>query len=178
MSFSLLKSMVGKLNGCSLRKGLEEGGHQQLQHRQLANRLSLARSVRMPLQRLRRLLRQPVRLLQMLPRLHQHVQVLLLVPVLQLLLKCNHRHRQQLCLACLLNVAVESGTTRSKAGAMAPPPVPQCQICFNPLRDAPVDGSSMCPRVPPALHSRMAPDPPFDSRFMPQHVSQKCALGV
>ena len=36
------------------------------------------------------------------------------------------------------NVAVESGTTRSKAGAMAPPPpVPQCQICFNPLRDAP-----------------------------------------
>ena len=102
MSFSLLKSMVGKLNGGSLRKGLEEGGHQQLQHRQLANRLSLARSVRMPLQRLRRLLRQPVRLLQMLPRLHQHVQVLLLVPVLQLLLKCNHRHRQQLCLSCLL----------------------------------------------------------------------------
>ena len=38
--------------------------------------------------------------------------------------------------------------------------------------------SSMCPHVPPALHSRMAPDPPFDSRFMPQHVSQKCALGV
>ena len=37
------------------------------------------------------------------------------------------------------NVAVESGTTRSKAGAMAPPQVPQCQICFNPLRDAPVD---------------------------------------
>ena len=37
----------------------------------------------------------------MLPSLHQHVQVLL-VPVLQLLLKCNHRHRQQLCLSCLL----------------------------------------------------------------------------